>query len=200
MKMIKENILVIVVAGCAVVLVGMILKENIIEQKSVSGKIDTTVSPTPPAIYEYKNETSKYAITIPGNWGVKENATDPNFESRAVINPGDENLKIKEIDVTVVTNPKETQPFSKVSEFETWSKYSRDTVVDGVKKIDTASVSGTSAILLLNPKDENSDWNVMAWFKKDNKNIYINMIGRDEFTTDDEDVFKLLLTTFRWLD
>jgi hypothetical protein len=56
------------------------------------------------------------------------------------------------------------------------------------------------AVLLLNPKNENSEWNILGWFRKDSKNIYINMIGRDEFSTDDEDVFKLLLTTFRWLD
>lgn len=172
-------------------------KEGVFTKKTVTEKIDGKI---PEEVYVYENKISKYKVTIPGNWGVEEAVSDNLFESRAKFTPPDGNLKVTKIEVEVLRPEAVAADFSTSKDFEKWEKLEKGRVVSGITKVGEASV-GEEKVLLLADLTKSGDatdsgWLLMGWFRRNQRNFYVKMTGREKMEETDEQVFRYLLGTF----
>lgn len=159
------------------------------------------------ALVPYENRDGKFSFSIPMKWKVDEASSEGKFLSRTLINPvqgGVEMGNIAQLSVTIVASPGAGQPFSKQSEFdEWWNKGTEEIKGTGIIKLGNEQVAGEKAIRLaeVDIVEENIDqsfWSVTTWFRHNELNYYINMMGNGSLTEKELKSLDRMLSAFKF--
>jgi len=185
------------ILGCLGFILWKAKSIGVIHKTSVAEKIDGKINQN---TYTYENKQSVYKINIPNNWGVSEAASDQFFESRAEFIPPESELKVIKIDIEVLKKGQSVTALSTDAEFKTWESAKEGDTVKGVTKIGEDTVSGQKVMLLadlskMGDSPTDNSWGILGWFKKDGRNFYVKMFGKESMDDADKQVFRYLLST-----
>jgi len=195
----KLNIVLgLVITGCVMFVGFRAVKEDLIKKMSVAEMIDG--KSTNNDVYVYESRESKYKISIPGNWGVAEGTSDAVFESRLEATPPKGELKVSKINVDVVKAGVKVADLYTEDDFNKWDAVGTDTDINGITKFGESEVSGEKVLLLadltkVGESPTGNDWSLLGWFRKDGRNFYVRMFGKQNVDDEDKQVFKYLLGT-----
>lgn len=187
-----------VIAGSIVFIGYRAMKEGLVYQMTVAEKIDGKKVDS--SVFVYKNANSKYQISVPSNWGIAEGEPDDVFESRVEFTPPFGELKVSSISIDVVKKVKILADLYSDEDFRKWDEVGIDIDVRGTIKLGEAEVSGKKVLILgdLNKVGDSltdNSWSLLGWFRKNGRNFYVRMFGKQNVEENDKLVFRYLLNT-----
>jgi len=160
-----------------------------------------------PEYQVFQNEDGKYRLMVPAGW--QEEATSGGkFVSRTVFLSTESSKKIGnigEFSVTVISSPSAEQKMATKEEFEWWmSQPVKEASAGGIVKLENDTVSGQPAVRLaemiaIPEKKGVNYWSVTSWFRKDETNYYINMMGNGADFKKEMGPFLWMLSKFSFL-
>jgi hypothetical protein len=159
------------------------------------------------SLHLYQNNKAGYEVLIPDNWSNTESTETAKFVSRidwkATAN-GTDLGNISEMSITVIATPEAGQPLSTQKEFDLWEKEKDGyTASDsGIVKIKDEEIAGQKAVRMqeaavLEEDQADSFFSQTGWFRKNNINYYINMMGNGLLTDTENKNFDKIVNSFR---
>jgi hypothetical protein len=159
------------------------------------------------SLHLYQNNKAGYEVLIPDNWSNTESTETAKFVSRidwkATAN-GTDLGNISEMSITVIATPEAGQPLSTQKEFDLWEKEKDGyTASDsGIVKIKNEEISSQKAVRMqeaavLENDQADSFFSQTGWFRKNNINYYINMMGNGLLTDTENKNFDKIVNSFR---
>ena len=149
---------------------------------------------------EYRSTTGGFRLDYPEKWEVKEYQTNENFELRVEFVPTSESDRIGQvglISATVVASPGAGQMMATPEEFADWEKQKTATTNSGIAKYGAGKIGGEKAVIL---SDQLRDfWVLTAWFRRQDRNYYLGVMGNDSRGKADEDIYKKIANSWKWL-
>ncbi len=194
----KKRNLLILVTVVAVCSLGWWKRANIMQMFGGERKI---------VMVPYSNGSGKFSFSIPMKWKIEEASSEGKFLSRTLISPiegGSQVGNVAQISVTIVATPGAGQPFSKQSEFdEWWNKGTQEIKGTGIIKLGNEQVAGQKAIRLaeVDIVEENIDqsfWSVTTWFRHNEMNYYVNMMGNGSLSEEELKSLDKMLSAFKF--
>jgi hypothetical protein len=159
-----------------------------------------------PDMQIYVSDSGKFSAKLPGGWELETSTPEGMFVTRVVASPktgGYQAGNIGQMSITITATSSADQPLSTPTEFEIWqNKPDQEVKGTGLFKVKNEEVAGSKAVRLaeadmVEESVDQSFWSVTTWFRKEDKNYYINMMGNGKLTTVENDFFDKVLNGFK---
>ena len=156
-----------------------------------------SVSPSPVSL-SYADWTlfsNGYALPIPPDW---KNTSDTG--GTAVLEPGTKIGTIQKISITRLSDAKAPagQQFTTQKEFDEWSAVEGE-VQGPIQKIANLTVDSTPGLELSDIREDEGQWTVIVWVRKDNINLYLTFLGTEKITPDDTTAINRIASEFTFV-
>lgn len=196
MKDPRKVLLLTTIIGLALMFGITYLRETGSTALAPSGdQISASPSPVSLNYAEWGLFRNGYALPIPPDW---KNTSDTG--GTAVFEPGTKVGNIKKISVTRLSDAKVPpgQQFTTQKEFEEWSAVEGE-VQGPIQKIANITVDSTPGLELSDIREDEGQWTVIVWVRKDNINLYLTFLGNEKITPDDNSAMTHIASEFAFV-